>query len=471
MPKVPVGPQHAGFIPRTAGDTGDNDLDQVDQDFAAQLAEIQGYFQKNKDEYENKRGALGLEPKDLRVISNVGLDEIFNNTFDIKTTSKPTFRYVAPRPTPEIYPFREGISFVVMHSFGRGQVQVHAQNKTDKYVKGYDAQTGFSPLVFRNGIKELTNPDPKLTKAIHHLVSRRGDLVNSVSWDTQCTHGGGGTGAIPIQGVNASSIGIEHEESWQANPENPTLKPRSVIDHVPYTEEQFLVDAFILKKLETYTQNTFSRYLGFGDELRNNFQNKVTGCFNHSCIRNSDGSTHHDDPSGQYNLPPGYLLRTTALSTIPVVQQQTGRWQKWLDLWFANTPNGTKIGAYDRIFEKMARIRTDKGYNLQTEVFDDSLRNLTIPITVPDVRGSRGVALAQSAAVRKLRALERAQQMQAVPRADHYGKAGQTTDTAATVWATQGATLAQLTKAAASAPAVENALRLDSNTGKWTRGG
>lgn len=428
--------------------------EQLDESFAKELAKINRFFEDNQAAYENRRRQLRQSPTNIRIISNEGRELLFSPSFGLESRGRgaPIFRYIAPRTNAGVRLFTTSIKFVVMHSFGRGY-DFALMRKSQAKTIPIDPQTGHNPARFALGLRTLLKPQSSNITTIHHVNSLRGDLVNSVSWDNRCVHGEGGG----ISGINDASIGIEHEE-WYANLLRDNRRPREIEDHGPFTEAQYAVDAFIIKKLESYTGETFTRYLGHGAELRNNIRNQVTGCFNHA------SSSRHADPGAEFFLPPGFELDVTNLSTIPIVRDRTAAWERRFAIWYADLPRGTKISAYDRIFDKVSRLRS---FDIQTELFDPSLNNNLLQLTIPDITGDYAVAAAQKHTQQRLSALQRSEQMQSRTRSQTFSSAQGFNGTKSETWARQTSNLVRISQTTSPLPVVVNAVRLDSNTGTW----
>lgn len=467
MPDKPQGNQHTGSGTRAKGSSVAQDVGAPSQ-FAQELAKIPRFFEANKLAYQNIREQNKQDTTDLRIISNFGYQEVRRQ--EKVSGSEFLFKWLPPRANITITPFTEGIKFITMHSFGSNYDKSRMRGKAVNFVPGSDVSlssltdeeikagkyrrvsgTGYNPSRFAAGVRELTSPEVTADKSVHHLVSLRGDIVNSVSWDNRCIHSS-----------DNASIGIEHEEFY-VNNKADGKGPLYIIDHAPYSLETFVADAFIIKKLQFYTQQTFTRYLGSGSELRNNLLSSTTGCFNHHAIR-----TEHNDPSAQYYFPPDYQLRKTPLSSINILRPEDhSLWNRWLNRWFPpdTHPDGTRISAYAKIFEIVGRMRA---FSLD-QIFDSTLRNTAIAIAIPRVTATHHISPLARAALDRAEGFNRADQMQNISRPAHFENAANSSQDSADIWAAQLVTMAQINEAIASAPVIENALRLDSNTGVWFR--
>lgn len=486
-----AGTHRAGNIARR-GTQGVNEalsLDQTDASFAAEIRTVLRFHEDNAAALANRRTQVRQNPTGLRIISNVGYNQLIQASMmpswaprasrlsDLEGAEdgrgSPVFRYIAPKTSESIRPFRDGISFCVMHSFGRGFDINKTKDRGTRTVR-IDPLTGHNPRRFFNGLNTLLNPGamsrgrngeaPRPNPAaIHHAISLRGDLINSVSWDNRSIHGGGGSkrGVPPAIGVaaNNASIGIEHEE-WFVRPENnPRGHLDSITDHGPFSEEQYTIDAFILRKLESYTGQTFSRFLGTEqDGLWDNIRQRTTGCFNHK-----DTSGHHD-PGAEFYLPVGFELNVTDFRNIPNLATEHRKWARRMRLWWSDVPDGSRICAYDRIFDKMSRMRS---FNLQTEVFNPALGVGPINLGSPTISGTHTVAAAQGATLNRLNGTDRSQQMQGATRSGLYSSAQDTSSAIQVAIAAQTSRLSSITEASLRLPVVLNALGFDFDTGLW----
>jgi hypothetical protein len=439
---------------------------QVAESFRSQYASVQEYLNGNSEAYANRRAAAGLTATNLRVISNVGLDTVWSQFRPSAAgASNPIFEWYAPRISDGIEPFQgspEDIKFVVNHSFGRGRDR--RALAVGQRTLAIDPSNGHSPERFFAGVRQLTNPDSAPSSRIarshqggtHHIISLRGDLINSVPWDNSCYHGEGSAGQYPGLRVNPRSIGIQHEE-WFAFPAG-ARQMRLIEDQGPYNDAVYAVNAFILKKLAAYTGNNFAVYLGSGEIARQNIRNGVIGCFNHSSTSN------HADPGAEFSLPPDYELRTTNLRSIPETQNAVGAWNRRIQRWYGDITTGTQISAYYRIFNIASRIRN---YNLQTEVFDPSRSTSLIVRPAPGVTGAYDSAAAQRVATDSLTGLDRASRLAGTSRASMYDAAIVNATAVTTALARQSGRLSDVAERAVTLPVIVNALGFDYYLGLW----
>lgn len=477
-----------GRISRTGGDEALS-LEQQSNSFATEFAQVLRFHNDNSALLQNQRTRNRQNPTGIRIISNVGYNQLraahFMPSWDRRISQfsrleglpdgrgEPVFRYIAPKVIDNsIRPFRDGINFVVMHSFGE-TFDAAATARRGTHTVRIDPATGHNPRRFANGVNTLVNPGARgprgTTRAtIHHMVSLRGDLVNSVSWDSRCIHGAGGQNRNPrppervLRNANDYSIGIEHEE-WFIRRDAET-RIRRIEDHGPYSEEQYTIDAFILKKLEAYTGQNFRVYLGNAhDGLWDRILNRTVGCFNHR-----ETSTH-GDPGAEYALPPDFELRVTSIRarSSTATNRLPAKWEERFRLWWSDVPTGSKISAYARIFEKMERMRS---FNVQTEVFNPALGRGPIDLGRPTITGSYTVAAAQRAARDRLNSTDRAQQMQSADRSGLYSAAQSGNAAIRTAITNQTGRLGQITEQSLRLPVIINALGFDYARGLWVNG-
>lgn len=442
----------------------------LDGGLEQQIAAVQDILAGNAAAYRNRRAAIGLDPDHLRVISDVGRDQLFTMGLRRRGATSPIFRYFPPKAgngTEEsLRRLNSGdIRFVVMHSFGR-DFDSRALSNGVRTVS-IDPLTGHNPRRFLNGVRNVLDPVARTAAgggrpagaAIHHAVSLRGDLINSVSWDTRCVHGEGGGYNLHI---NDHSIGIEHEE-WMAAPapsrgHRVETNFREIEDHGPYSEETYSCDAFILKKLAAYTGYDYTRFLGANEVCRQNITNNVIGCFNHA------STSGHADPGGDYFLPPEYELRVTDFRSMAETRDRTGAWQRRMEIWYADAPDGTRVSAYARIFEKVGRLRS---FNLQTEVFDPTVGGGVITVTPTTPSGTYTRVLAEESARDRLSGMDRASRLASSSRVGIYSAADDSSGAVQLALARASSRLGSIADHSLQLPVVVNALAFDFTTGQW----
>ena len=442
-----------------------------------QFAHLDEVLAVNQSAYANRRAALHLTNSPILVISDIGKDQLFNMGLRARGTGAPIFRYFAPKSTGHLRAMaRDDIKWMVMHSFGRG-FDARALRNGQRTVS-IDPLTGHNPRRFINGLNTLVNGTARNASdgetalaAIHHAISLRGDVVNSVPWDTACVHGEGGH--YQDLGINAHSIGIEHEE-WMAAPapsrgHSVERRFREIQDHGPYSEETYSCDAFIMKKLGAYTGRDYAHYLGEGLEARENIRNGVVGVFNHNSssqhLNERERLVGHADPGGDFFLPPEYELRVTPFSSMAATKGRPGAWQERIEIWYSTVPDGTRISAYARIFEKVGRLRS---FNLQTDVFDPTIAGGVISLTPPTPTGTSSQVLAQTAARDRVSAAERSVRAGTSSRVELYAAAGDTSSAVQLAMSRASSRLGAIADHTLRLPVVVNALTFDFDTGLWS---
>lgn len=462
------------------------DEETTQQDFNAAMSRAQRWYDDNIESYKNRRRQVRQKESNLHIISRKGYNELLRAEMLPPWEKRqvrlgkieglennrgvPIFRFFPARGQEGVRPRRGGpnnIYFVVMHSFGRGwDFGKAAKFKTQSAA--LEENNGHNPARFLNGMKQLLKPGTAKNTGVHHILSLRGDLVNSVSWDNTAIHAGKRT--------TNYSIGIEHEEFMVLRGEVTTkrasrifsaLKGKGsfraadlsgIVDHGPFSEEQFSIDAFILKKLEAFTGRSFQRFLGHRGEVEANIKNRVAGCLNHNSI------SGHSDPGAQFFLQPDFEIGVSDISTHPSTRDRPRAWELYFERWWSHVPKGSKISAYARIFEKMERMRS---FDLQTEVFDPSLGKGPIDIDSPDIKGNHTVAAAEGAAKNKIDGLDRSQRMQQQTRSGLYDASQRASAASSDAWAKGNTKLARIQKKALKVPVIVHALGFNYETGKW----
>jgi hypothetical protein len=469
------------------------ELDTLGQDFTAELSKLVSHHQGNIPAYNNIIAQKGSTLTKLRVISITGAEGLFKadvlkeplaladvtlpagHSCGVRTSGPlkdPIDYYIPPVSTSNFFKFSPSIKFVVMHSFGRTydfdrmrKTKMRSPSKDDSTFVPSNPATAYHAERFALGLQTYMSPEALAQSGMHHLVSLRGDLVNSASWDAGCTHvfNPASNPGRSVAGVNQRSIGINHEE-WYYDVLG-TGKIREVEDHGPYSEQQYVLDAFIIKKLEIHTGEKFTRYLGHGNDLRSNIASNTTGCFANASV------SSNLDPGAEFFLPPDFQLGVTSVASVPLIKDlygsDTKAWDRRLATWYKNASKGEFISAYARIFAKVERLRA---FDPNLEVFDPTLTVLALDVKVPAITGQGPLAIAQQLTQNKLLAVNRAQQAQALPRNGINAAARGTSSASASAWAKNTAGLSHITQSTSSEPAViVNALYLDSNTGEWKR--
>ena len=438
---------------------------EVSAELLRQFSSLQGYLDENREAYLNRTTAPSTTTAALRVISRVGREDLFSLGLVNRGTDQPLFDWFAPRSVDGIQPLVENVKFIVNHSFGRG-FDENALRAGQRSV-ALDYSTGHNSSRFFGGIRGLTSsggPTRPNTCApsragAHHFISLRGDLINAVPWSSQCLHAEGSGGLYPGLTINDRSIGIQHEE-WYLFPEGAT-EVEPLRDQGSYNDAVYVTNAFILKKLESWTGNDFKNYLGIGETARQNIQNNVVGCFNHSATSN------YGDPGAEFLLPPEYALRETDLSTLPETRDNVSGWERRLNDWYSGISTGTQISAYARIFAIAARIRN---FNLQTEVFDTSLESTLLGGIIPSADSGGVVGAAQNSAIYRLAGIERASRLVRTTRATLYRSSSESAAAVATALAARTAQLTDLSARVLTLPVIQSALGFNYATGLWVTG-
>lgn len=430
--------------------------------FEATFSQLRRFFETNSEVYSNFRRANRQSPSDLRIISPAGFHELSELGLIPKSDAIPSMTYVPPkdgglsRPRARD-PARSAANVfqVCLHSFG-GAVDIGTLGTGAARSIPVDPATGYSPVRLLNGLGEFIKGSRGV--GIHHLISRRGDIFNSSSWDDVANHAGGplaqSSGARP----NLNSIGIELEE-WFIRHDGPGSRINLVSDRVPYTEEQLTAIAFIVKKLNTWTNNGVAlRWLGPGNETVQALLAKTPGFFNHSAM-----NPNHGDPEGEWELPEGYQIG----DPFPARWEERRRtYQKRINFYYGNYAPGTVISHWDRLFEKVNRIRT---FNATTEIFDTSLAAAPSLVEVPSITSNAtgGVAVAQTAVRDRVSSMQRSQLMTNVNRAEFYLAAQNQNNAVAAAFAEHARALLAVTTPTRTPPIITDAVAFDFSTGKW----
>lgn len=468
-----------------------SDLDTLGQDFSTELSKLIAYYEGKPAAYSNAQAQKSSAITNLRIITIAGAEGLFkpevlqealaltNVTLPAGYScgvnrsgplTDPVSYYVPPLSGAPFPKFNPSIKFVVMHSFGRAYDYAQTRRTGTKAAPAEattfnttDPATAYNATRFASGLLQYVTPSAPARTGMHHLVSLRGDLVNSASWDSACTHVSSVSSKNNLPMVNQKSIGINHEEWYYDNQGNGEL--RSVEDHGPYSEQQYVLDAFILKKLEAYTGDKYTNYLGHGPELKANVKSDTPGCFAHA------SGSNDLDPGAEFFLPPDFRLGVTQVSSVPLIKaiygSNTDPWDRRFEIWYKNAAHGEYISAYARIFAKVEKLRS---FDITTELFDPKLKTLALNVKVPAITGSGPLSVAQSISQNKLLTVIRAQQAQSLTRKDFFDAAQASANTASAAWARNTANLTRITQRTATQPVtVTNALYLDPNTGEWGR--
>ena len=425
-------------------------------------ASLQTNFQKIGRYYDRSQMALAnarRQPKkgidDLRIISEIG----FRSIPGFETTpSTPTFQY-SPLPTAEKRAKKDVVANLVMQSFG-AEFDLAALNNNATRSVAVDPATGHSAERFNLGVKSLTGDSPS---SIHHLVSRKGDLVNSVAWDQLAAFISNNTIKPSIQ---SRSVSVALEARYIRHPTTTAQQYgfnqrtlNNVLHLVPYTEFQYFVCAFILKKLATWLGSTgIVTWLGYANASIDAFKAQTTGCANYS-----DLALQADDfrgPFAEFLLPIDYKKG----DTLPSYLSSDPRWAQRLDIFFARVPKGTLLSAWGRIFEKMQAIRE---YRYTDELFDTSLANPTVELFAPTVTGAAHVGVAERTGANQINQYRRADQMQNTPRSTFFSFGQGVADLAANVVRQVSSQLVSVSDSPVDTPIIDDGLCFNFESGQW----
>lgn len=435
-----------------------------DQGMQKGFAAITQYFQENELALRNILKQRRAKVESRRVISDIGFNELAQVGLPNKGSS-PVFQYVPPKAGQIILRDRvlrddEKPYIFLIHSFGGGVDKGALRARNVKSI-AVDLDTGFSPKRYYNGVRELVATGTTASKkSIHHLISRRGDLTNSAPWDVVAFHGGGPNNEMlqnQVSSINHVSIGIELEEYYIRH--NDESRITAIINRVPYTDQQYAVIAFLLKKHILWTGNTdILRWLGPTPETIANVRNKQTGCALHLAF-----NPEHADPHAEFLFPQGF----TKGDPIPShLSENKKDWERRIELFHGDKPQGTPLSAWDIIFDKVARIRE---FTLSTEVFNLNYVNPRIPLETPIITGTHTAALAGLAGRDQITHVERTQQLQSQTRAQIYDKARSTASSLRETIANHSSRLTQINNTIVKPAVISNAEEFDYATGEWVR--
>jgi len=394
---------------------------------------------------------------DVRVISDAGFRSIAGFP---TTTSTPSFRY-SPPPTAVERAEKDVILNVVFQSFG-SEHDLAALNNNNAQSVSVDPATGHSVERFNLGLKSFTG---NKTSSIHHIVSRNGDLVNSVSWDQLGRYISNSAIRPSIQ---SRSIGVALEARFRRhskevaqrfNLNQKTLDP--VLNLAPFTERQYFVCAFILKKLKIWLGNDdILSWLGAGSDTISALQSQAPGCVNYVDAASKPSSLL--GPNAEFLLPTNYKKG----DPLPSHLSGDPRWEKRIAIFYEGVPNGTLLSAWGRIFEKVEAIRE---YNLASEIFDTSIANEILDVTAPTISGAVHVAAAEKTGANKVNQYRRATLLQDVSRANFFSKSTANAETSSAVMRRRAAQIMTVSESSSSVPIIEEGLCFNYETGQWER--
>lgn len=427
---------------------------------AAGFGALSQYLTQNEFALQNVLNRRRTGKTNRRIISEIGFRELGHIGLPA-TGTVPTFQYLPPKEGQVLDRSKDPLPIIfVMHSFGGGFDLGRLRNRSVRSVS-VDADTGFNPARFFNGINECIKPGSE--KSIHHLISRRGDLVNSTPWDMTAKASGGPNNDLQKPSINPLSISIELEEYYVRHGDEKYLN--AIINRVPYTDQQYAVVAFLLKKFIAWTGHAdVLRWLGPTTEALAATRSRQPGCTIHRVF-----NPPHADPSAEFLFPPGFKKGDPIPSHLQIDEKgnkTAAKYEKRIELFWGDVPDGTPLSAWDRIFEKVAKIRE---FDLNTEVFDTQFVNPQIPLETPTITGTHLAAVANKIGQDQLAAVVRSQSLQEQSRAQMYSLAREASETQKSNLGTVFAKLEVVNKRTSKPSIIENALELNYATGVWSQ--
>ncbi len=444
---------------------GVNDTELTPESQAASMeagfGSLTQYLAENELALQNVLRQRRSKTTSQRVISEIGFRELGNIGLPSQGTV-PVFQRIPPK-AGQVLARKDNTppTIFVMHSFGGDFDLYRLRNRNVRSVP-VDADTGFNPARYYSGVRELVAPGSQ--KSIHHLISRRGDLTNSAPWDTIAFHGGGPLNAALkaiISSINHVSIGVELEEYFIRHDDEKVLNP--IINRVPYTEEQYAVLAFLLKKYIVWTGNTdILKWLG--PDTISRVRAGESGCVIHRTFHPS-----HGDPSAEFLFPQGFKKGDPIpdfLHTDENGNKTAALYEKRIELFWGDVPNGTPLSAWDKIFDKVSKIRA---FNLDGEVFDTSFDKDRIQLETPIITGTHLAAVANLSGRDRITQVQRSQAIQTQSRTELYSRAQTATATVKSNIEEHAARVVYVTSKVAVEPTITNAIVFDYTTGQWTR--
>lgn len=462
MPIVPLQPVVAhDRDSRAAVKLTDAELspEQQSASMDAGFGRISEYLTENELALQNVLRQRRSQNVDRRIISDVGFRELSQIGLP-NNGAFPVFQYIPPK-AGQVLARKENDppTIFVIHSFGGGFDLNKLRNRNVRSV-AVDSATGFNPARYYNGVRELVAPGSK--KSIHHIVSRRGDLTNSAPWDTIAFHGGGPLNSAlqqVVSSINHISIGVELEEYFIRHGDERTINP--IINRVPYTEEQYAVIAFLLKKYIAWTNNTeILKWLGPDTIVR--IRNGESGCVIHRTFHPA-----HADPSAEFLFPQGFVKGDPIpahLQTDENGNATAALYERRIELFWGHVPNGTPLSAWDRIFAKVEQIRA---FDLNGDVFDPTFNQNRILLETPTITGTHIAAAANLSGRNTITQVQRSQALQTQSRATIYVAARTASNVTQTEKEQQSSKLSETTRKVSSEPIIEGATLFDYSTGQW----
>jgi hypothetical protein len=141
-------------------------------------------------------------------------------------------------------------------------------------------------------------------------------------------------------------------------------------------------------------------------------------------------------------------------------------YERRIELFWGDVPNGTPLSAWDAIFEKVDKIRA---FKLSTEVFDTQYITPRIPLETPTITGTHMAAVANIAGRDQLSQVVRSQSLQSQARSEMYSKAKENSETYRSNTEAASATLIQKNRRPTSPRAITNAIEFDFVSGNWVQ--
>ena len=409
---------------------------------------ISRYFEENAEAIANTRRQPSFRRvTDTRIISNAAIPEALVGKDFIYAPSGGEGFTARRRGHPLVH--------FCVHSFGKSFDINSIKNSTSLSVAA-DPETGYNPHRFYNGVRVLIGASSRKRVGIHHVISRRGDIVNSVPWNFEARHAGAARGASHPGGV-AGSIGLELEMWYVKDSRRRNVNP--VLDQVPYADPQMIALAFIFKKWMTWTQQPgMAQWLGpLSEECHARIRAKEPGCFQHSDLRPKG------DAGGEFHFPVDWVtgdpMPPGPPSSVP------RQYQAWVDRWYG-TQRGTPISGWYKLFTLAERMRTP---DLQTEIFDTSIeagRRINLPSPVSP-NGTGSTAVAQRQARDMAIGVDRSQRSQSRSRADIYSDAQSTNSALAQTFQIARSNNAAVVAALGTNPVIVDGLGFDYTKGLW----
>lgn len=447
---------HGVAIDRAAINLRDENLplEVIDAGFARVYSSISRHFQENELALSNFRQSRGQRNRPVRIISNVGYSEV------LRVNSGAPFMFYVPPKADALHPRRRGWEAPIqlcMHAFGLTWSRARML-RTPEAIQPASDEFGYNPYRFLNGIRDMVTPKSQGGRnvAVHHFVSRRGDICNMAPWDNQASHAAGY--------AQRRSIAIELETHLVRD---TTLGRAQQLNYTtavpPYTQEQLLACAFIVKKMLAWTPNNqILRFFGVDEEARRLVRAHAPGMFTHHTVARRSKV----DAYCEFEFPVGYR-KGDPYPDHPTFNTTPGIWNRRIERFHADKPDGALLSAWDDLFTKVRRIRT---FNLQTEVFDSSVGRRIIDVDAPAVEGSGPTAAAGSAARIRTVGVIRSQDMSGTSRAGLYQAARGVSTTSARVWDDARTRTEQVATRTTRIPIVTGSLCFNYTTGLWENG-